>query len=73
MSMGDIVSASPTMFDPRQIGASLPRQARTGDLLATVDPASKSASLWLCVQGEPDSPDAIWAEILLGKPINGRA
>jgi hypothetical protein len=48
----------------------LPKDGRSGDLMALVNPNDGNSTLWFCVRGLGSGP-ARWAQVLLGPPFKG--
>jgi hypothetical protein len=62
--------ATPVMVIPIKEGPSLPKRARSGDLMAVVD-RTKQCTLWFCVKNSEGTAPAKWAQVLLGGPFDG--
>jgi hypothetical protein len=63
------------------VGDQLPRWANAGDLLMTEQgpikdkpaiPPRPEATLWLCVVSGDEKGNAVWKQVLLGPPIEGK-
>jgi hypothetical protein len=63
------------------VGDQLPRWANAGDLLMTEQgpikdkpeiPPRPEATLWLCVVSGKENENAVWKQVLLGPPIEGK-
>jgi hypothetical protein len=76
MPVGAELPANPVMRDPNELSG-LPRDGRTGDVLATVAPRTQFTSavayLWFCVEGNSSRAPAKWAQILLGDSFEGKS
>jgi hypothetical protein len=68
---GAHASVQPREFRPQ--GRELPAHGHLGDLWMTQHPDSPppQCTLWLCVTADTSSSRAVWAQVLLGTPVEG--
>jgi hypothetical protein len=69
------------MLPPEAVGGQLPRWANAGDVLMTIQgptndkpdvPPRPEATLWLCVMSKSKEETAVWKQVLLGPPVEGK-